>query len=118
MEIIIKTKNLGLSESVKVLVDKKMKSLEKLIKVFSKGEQKLFVEVEKETKHHRKGDIFKAEVSFQVPGANLMAKAYGEDLAMAIVQARQELEREVRKYKAKTIELPRRKYRKVKKEFM
>jgi len=113
MQLIIKTKNLDLTNSLENLVNKKMSGLEKFLK---SKDSKVFVEIEKETKHHRKGDIFAAEVIIGAPGESLVARAHGEDLIRALVQAREQLEREIRKHKAKIVELPRRKYRKIKKE--
>ena len=107
MNIIIKTKNIELTDSLESIINKKLEGLNKF---FKKQDEKVFVEIEKETKHHRKGDVFSAEVMV----GNYVAKAHGEDLVRALVQAREQLEREIRKHKSKTVELPRRKYRKVK----
>ena len=72
----------------------------------------VFVEVERETKHHKKGDIFRAEVIVLLPGRKLAAKSHGQNLKRVIIKVRDEIKREIIKYKTKTIELPRRKYRK------
>lgn len=125
MNIIIKTKNLDLTDSLVRLINRKIGSLKKFIKIFKddnlpvkKGKtlSEVFVEVEKETKHHRKGDIFRAETTIHLPGKSLVAKSHGENLSKAITDVKEELKREIRKYKTKTIELPRRKYRKIKRE--
>lgn len=112
MKIIIKTKNVQLTESLENLINKKMEGLKKFTKILKSESTEVFVEIEKETKHHRKGDIFKAEAMVQLPGKNLVARAHGEDLGKAIVEVRAELEREIRKYKNKMIEIPRRQARK------
>ena len=115
MHIIIKTKNLELTPSLENLIQKRMAVSQKMINAFQESTSFL-VEVEKETRHHRKGDIFKAEVIVSLPGKKLVAKAHGENLSRVITEVKNELEREIRKYKTKTIELPRRKYRKSKRE--
>jgi len=124
VNIIIKIKNLKLTESFKGFIKNKIGGIQKFLKYFNKNttdNQKdvleAFVEVEKETKHHRKGDIFKAEAKINVPGKSFMAKAHGDDLGEAVTEVRDELEREIREYKTKTIELPRRKERKQKRFF-
>ena len=121
MNIIIKTKNLELTPQLESFINKKIGGLKKFIKTFEgnnlpvAGRRDLFetfVEVKKETLHHRKGDIFSAEVKLYVPGRSLFAKSHGEDVIKAINDAKDELEREIRKYKTKLIEFPRRRARK------
>ncbi len=118
MNIITKTKNVELTDSLKSLVDKKIGALAKFVKVLQKDAVEVFVELEKETKHHRKGDIFLAEATLHLPGKSLVARSHGQDLGKAILKIKHELEREIRKYKTKTVELPRRKYRKVKQQIV
>lgn len=114
MQIIIKTKNLSSPASIEDLVKKRMASVIKMSSAFKESSE-LLVELERVTRHHRKGDVFSAEAMINLPGKNLVAKAHGEDLKKLIVEVREELEREIRKYKTKTVDLPRRKYRKIKK---
>lgn len=125
MKIIIKTKNLELTKSLSDFIDKRVVGLKKLAKFlrddsFSIGKGKtlseVFIEIEKETKHHKKGDIFRAEAIINLPKKKLVAKAHGENLGKAVTKIRSELEREIKKYKTKIIALPRRKYRKIKRE--
>ena len=123
MEIIIETKSFELTDSLRVLIDKKFAGFKKFNTLFAHdgaGQGKMlgeiFVEIEKESKHHRKGEVFHAEAMINVPGKKIFAKAHGDTIAKAIGAMRDELAREIRKYKAKKVELPRRKYRKVKKD--
>ncbi|MEK7124413.1 MAG: ribosome-associated translation inhibitor RaiA [Patescibacteria group bacterium] len=118
MNIIIKTKNIELTPSLEAFINKKIGGLKKFIKAFDShalpvpGERDLFetfVEVEKESTHHKKGQFFAAEARIYLPGRSLFAKAKSDDLMKAIIEARNELEREIRKYKTKLVELPRRK---------
>lgn len=112
MQIIIKTKNFELTGSLEKFINEKVGKLEKFAKTLGKDSMEVFVEVEKETNHHRKGDLFMANIQIQLAGKNLMARSHGEDLMKAVIEAKDELEIEIKKYKLKTVELPRRKIRK------
>ena len=119
MKIIIKTRNLELSPSLESYINEKIGALEKFIKTLKKVEDgktlsEIFVEVEKETKHHRHGEIFSAEAQVILPGKSLVAKATGEDLLKAIIEVKEELENEIKKYKSKKIDAKRRIGKKVK----
>jgi len=119
MNIIIKAKNLELANWLKNVIKNKIGGLKKFLKKLKKGQDVLFdtfVEVEKETRHHKKGDIFRTEVKIVLFGKDLVAKAHGENLVKTIIDVKKELEMEIQKYKLKVIELPRRKYRKIKRE--
>ena len=54
MNIEIKTKNLTLTEALKKFTEEKIGSLKKFAKM-----SEILVFLEKETRHHRKGEIFK-----------------------------------------------------------
>jgi ribosomal subunit interface protein len=108
MNIIITTKNLDLSDTLKDHVEEKFKHLEKFV-----GELKampdFFVELEKETTHHEKGDVFWCKASWELPGTLLVAKAHGDDLLATVMEAREEMEMELRKRKTQKIDNQRRK---------
>ncbi len=118
MNIIIKTKNIELTPSIESFINKKIGGLKKFLKSFEGNGQLIpggrdlfetFVDVQKESLHHRKGRIFRAEVKIYIPGRSLFAKSSSDDLIKAITEARDEIEREIRKHKTKAIDLPRRK---------
>jgi len=116
MKIIIKTKKLELTDGLQIFVEKKIGSIKKFINILKqdtpeKGKTlaEVFVEVEKETKHHRKGDIFKSKITVRLPGKVILAEAHSEDLFKAIVEAKDELKLEIEKYKMKNIDKARRK---------
>ncbi len=94
-----------------------MSGLQKMVDAI-KGSAILIVELKMETRHHRKGDIFLAEVMVDLPGKNLVAKAHGENLILAISMVKKELKRELSKYKTKMIESPRRKIQKASREIL
>ena len=109
MKIISKTKNLELTPSLENYINEKIGSLEKFIKNLQKEEEgktlsEIFVEVEKESKHHRHGDIFRATAQVILPGKSLIAEAKGEDLLLVIVEVKDELQQEIKKYKLKKMD--------------
>ena len=125
MRIIIKTKNLKLTANLQEFIEEKIGGLEKFTKIlqkkdnFEKGKssEEFFVEVGRETKHHKKGDIFRAEARVHLPPKTLVAISEKDNLKEAIVKVKNELESEIRKCKLKKIEIPRRKARRMKEEF-
>ena len=113
MQIKIKTKNLKLTESLESVITKRMSGLKRIIEKLQ-SPSGLLVEVEKETRHHLKGDVFRARAMITVSKVNLVARAHGENLLGAITEVKSELERVIRKHKTRTVEVPRRQYRKMK----
>lgn len=111
MKINIKTKNLSLTPSLQDYINEKIGSLEKFITV-----SEIFVEVEKETKHHRHGEVFGAEAQIMLPGKSLVAKATSDDLLAAIVKVKDEMQQEIKKYKTKKMVSKRSGGRKAKEE--
>jgi len=110
MKITIKTKNLETSESLNSFVEKKFSLLEKIVK----SSEEIIVEIEKETNHHRKGDIYRVKAQVAFNKKNIVSDEVADDLFVAIVQAKDELKNEIEKYKAKKIDKVRRKQVKAK----
>ncbi|PIR71926.1 MAG: ribosomal subunit interface protein [Candidatus Nealsonbacteria bacterium CG10_big_fil_rev_8_21_14_0_10_36_24] len=113
MKIVIKTKNLELNQELQDYIQEKINSLEKFAKVFqgenyyngffTKGKPRaeVWVEIGRTTKHHQKGDIFRAEVQMRLSGKSLRAESERNDLKLAITEIKDELQRELKKYKGK-----------------
>ena len=59
------------------------------------------VEVGKPSEHHHKGKIFYAEVNLKLDGKLLRANCQHEDMRNAIVDAKNELQRQITKLKDK-----------------
>ena len=123
MEIIIKTKNLKLTADLQEFIEEKIGGLKKFTKILQKEDSKkgktlteIFVEVEKENRHHKKGDIFRAEAIIHLPGKTLVAISEKDDLKRAIIEVKDELQQEIKKYKLKKTEEIIRKQRKNKNE--
>jgi len=126
MQIIIKTKNIELSGQLQSFIDKKIGGLKKFIGGFENHSLPItegrmlfdtFVEVERDSNHHNKGQVYKAEVKMYLPGRNLFAKASADDITKAILEVREQLESEIRKHKGKIVEFPRRQAKQKKQEF-
>ncbi|NQU84099.1 MAG: HPF/RaiA family ribosome-associated protein, partial [Parcubacteria group bacterium] len=49
--------------------------------------------------HHQKGDVFRAEADIRLAGKVLRVEATESDLKMAIVRVKDELQRQLNKYK-------------------
>ena len=113
MKIIIKTTNLELSQELRDYIQEKINSLEKFAKIFqdknyyngffSRGKPRVevWVEVSRTTRHHQKGNIFRAEAQMRLPGKGLRAESERDDLKLAIAEVKDELQRELKKYKGK-----------------
>jgi len=99
MKISILTKNIDLDNPLKVFVEDKIGGLEK----FTKGLEPVEVRVEigKPSRHHRSGQIFYAEANLSIKGGNLRAQSKGYDLRVAIVEVKDELQVQIKKYKGK-----------------
>lgn len=108
MKILIRTKNLELTEKLKSFIEEKIGSLKKFINVFKKQEDKntlaeVFFEIEKESKHHNKGEVFRSEAMILLPGKKIMAESAGDDLLLTVVEIKDKLQQEIKKYKEKAI---------------
>lgn len=120
MNIQIKATNIELNESLRFWVEEKVSELKKNLVKFEeapqKGREKIEarVEIGKTTRHHRKGDVFRAEIQIYLPKKLLRAVVRNVDLRSAIVEARDELDREIRKYKGKRLARARKWARKMK----
>ena len=112
MNIKIKATNIVLTDYLSKLVDQKIKKIEKLLP----DVPDLIIEVEigKTTKHHQKGDLFRAEVQVELPPGGKMLRAVSkkEDFSSALTDAKKELEVQIKKHKEKLSLEQRRKIKK------
>ena len=122
MKIIIKTKNIELTDVVEEFINEKIMGLARFIKILQeekveKGKPlgEVFVEIEKETMHHKNGPFFKAKVLVHLPKKTIIAEAESEDLNSAITKVKDEMQQEIKKYKLRKIDLERRGARSIKK---
>lgn len=100
MKINIKATNIELSESLKDHLESKMEGLDKMVDSET-AEATAQVELGRTTNHHRSGDIYRAEINIMTEGKYLRAESEKEDLYGAIDEMRDEIFREVKRYKNK-----------------
>jgi ribosomal subunit interface protein len=124
MKIIIKTKNFELTPALENFVNEKIGMLKKFIYILKEESNmgktlaEVFVELEKETMHHRKGEVFLAKALIQFPGKKIMVTSKADDLNKAIIEMRDNLKEEITEYKIKGKEAIRRMQRKSKQDII
>jgi len=106
MKINIKATNIELTPELSDYVDKKVSSIEKYLPIqtdsnLNEGDIVAHVEVGKTTKHHKTGEIFRAEVHLVGGGLDIYADSEQEDLTSAIDLVRDEVIRSATQLKGK-----------------
>lgn len=96
MIINIQGVNFDLTEAIKRRIIKKIKTA---LKKSSSRVIHIDVEVEKTTRHHKKGELFLAQANVQVPGKVLHLEAVHEDFYATIEDLKDKMERELVKTK-------------------
>ncbi|KKR49122.1 MAG: Ribosomal subunit interface protein [Candidatus Magasanikbacteria bacterium GW2011_GWC2_40_17] len=104
MQITIKATGIELTQAITNYVNEKIGGLEKYLKRLDQGSVEARVEVGKITKHHNKGDIFRAEINLTVPGKVLRAEEENSNLYAAIDLMHDEIKRQIVSFKEKGIE--------------
>lgn len=127
MKVTILTKNIKLTPALKYFTESKINDLEKFSGIlnrdyfggeadktnllyfdeyYGKGKPRTeaWVEISKTTRHHKKGPFFRAECQLRLPGKSLRAEAEKERLKLAIVEVKDELQRQLKQYKEKIAE--------------
>ena len=100
MKIDIKATNLDLTPALREYIEEKIGALTKFLKRWDpEGIVEAWVEVGRTTKHHYKGNVFRAEVDLRLPGKILRAEDENFDIRVAIDRVRDKLRREIEKYK-------------------
>jgi ribosomal subunit interface protein len=100
MKIIIKFTNLDSTPAIRKYVETKIGSVARFIKRWDEGDTvEAQVELARRSFHHKKGDVFKAEVNLHLPGKMLRAVERDWDIRVAIDKVKSKLQAEVVKYK-------------------
>ena len=106
MKVDIKATNMELTPSLNTYINEKIGALEKFINIPMMHEDyqgtspvEAFVEIAKTTKHHKHGNVFKAEINIKVLGELLRAEANEWDMRIAIDEAKHLMERQLSKFK-------------------
>ena len=96
----VRATNLDLTDAISTYVEKRVRALEKFID--PKDTSAIMdVEVGKTTKHHQRGDVFRAEFNFSIGGKSFRAVANQADLYAAIDEVKDEMAREIRSSRSK-----------------
>ena len=111
MKINIKTKNMELTNAVRKYVTDKVGELEKYVQSVESPTETgqrdsvmVDVEIGRTSRHHRKGDnVYRAEINVSLPGEKHVLRTESEqwDLYVAIDKAKDEMQRRMKKYRAK-----------------
>ena len=106
MKIIISAKNISLDDTLESFVQDKIGGLEKFLKD-TNNLIEARVEIGLPSKHHRSGRIYYAEVNMKIGGKLLRATCQHEDLRNAIVDVKNEMQVQIKKFKEKGTDLSR-----------
>lgn len=100
MIINIKATNIELTTAIRDYVEKKVQTLSNFTN--TEGDRaECQVEVGKVTKHHQKGDLFRAEINIGVNGKQFYASAEESDLYASIDKVQEEIKAEIKRAKGK-----------------
>ncbi len=97
MTITIKGTNLELTEGLKAYATDKIQSLEK----YFPGITVARIEMGRTSRHHQKGDVWRAEVNLDSPKHVFRAEAVEEDIYAALDAVKNELKKELLRLKDK-----------------
>jgi len=117
MKIAKKATNIQFTEAIEEYIERHL--IQPVSKLIDPNDESaaLSIEVGKTTRHHNKGDVFRAEANLHIAGRDLRAEEEREDLHSAIDKVRDELVRELTSFKKKRFDLVRRGGQRVK-EFL
>ena len=112
MKIIFKTVAVKIDPALRNFIDEKINELVR----FVTPETSILLEIGKTTQHHKNGPFFRAACQIKFPQKTLIAEASADNLKLAIVEAKEDLQRQIRQYKEKFSARAKRSQRVVKKE--
>lgn len=104
----VQGKNMDLTPAISDYLYKKMSQLEKHLPQTGDAEVLAEVEVGLQSRHHKKGDIYRAETNLRVDGKTFRSVAKQHDLYVAIDEMIASLERSVRRASEKKQDFMRR----------
>jgi ribosomal subunit interface protein len=103
MKIIIKATKLELTPAINTYIYQKIGSLDKFVAEWDKEDMvEARVEIARTTKHHNKGAVYRAEANLRLPNSVLRAEHSDWNIRRCIDEIKNELQREIKKYKTKT----------------
>ena len=117
MKLAVKGINLAVTASLRDYVDEKLvRSVEKLLSVPAHQSSVLAIELIRSTRHHKKGVVWEAAASLQVPGQHIESRVSAGEMHAAIDELEDVLKREIKKYKERSRSRELRGARRVKKD--
>ncbi len=118
MRVTIRKKNLDITPALADYIEKKMlKPVKKLLQdVIEKELPILDLQIERTTRHHHKGEVYRMEVNLSLGKHFFNAVVDGEDIYAVCDLLEKELEREITSVKGKTRAKALRQDRRIKKE--
>jgi putative sigma-54 modulation protein len=102
MKINIKATGISLTPSISEYAEKKLNMLDKF---FREEESLINIEVGKTTRHHKSGDVFRAEIHITADGEEYYAVSETEDLYAAIDEVKDEIIHELTSRRKKAYRL-------------
>jgi putative sigma-54 modulation protein len=109
----IKATNITITPAIADYIEKRFSAFDKYVNDET-GSARCDVEVGKTTKHHKRGDIFRAEVNLHFSGKSFYAVSEKDDLYAAIDEVRDEVIHSITSYKGRSMAVMRRGALKVK----
>ncbi len=102
-----KVTGMELTPAISDYLDKKITSLDKLI---DKEDTSALAKVEigKTSNHHNQGEVFRAEITLHIAGADFRVESEKDNLYAAIDAVRDQMHQELQSYKRKKVSLVRR----------
>lgn len=107
MHYTLKATKIELTEDITAYIEKKILTLDKLIAHFGFAVT-VSIEVERTTRHHRKGNVFRVEARVAVPHKTMRAEAVGQTVFEAIDTVKDEIALELERHKEKEVDLKKR----------
>lgn len=104
MKVQIKSTNLELTPALLEYIEKKVSSITNLLARFeNKSEAKAFVEIARTTLHHKRGDVYAAEVNLDLGSAMLRVSKSHRDVRAAIDLMKDALREKLARHKKKIV---------------
>ncbi len=102
MRITVTASHIDLTDPFKLFIERKIGTLARFVKRFEKdGEITVFVTVSRATRHHKHGNVFRAEATMRVLGKTLQAEHYDIEARIALDRVKEMLKQELQRAKEK-----------------
>jgi ribosomal subunit interface protein len=104
ININIKSKNFEMTPEIEEYINNKVSLVEKFLQV--SHEENVLVEFQVEqSKHHKKGEVYRAEANLSIQGKLFRGDSIKYDVRTAIDTVRDQIEKQIRRSKTKRFEL-------------